>query len=98
MKCPTCQGEGVIINRGYIHEHSEPCPRCKGTGNLKEPEHIERMEEERLQLAERLVKLTLFTLSPEMGQLDRIDQILLCRQGIHMAKYLEVLNARIDRA
>lgn len=100
MKCTTCNGSGNVgVIRGVAHE-ALPCPTCHGTGNLKtkQEDYVERMKEERIQLVERLARLTLFTMSPQMETLATIDQVLLCKQGLHMAKYLEVLNARIERA
>jgi len=31
MKCPTCKGAGTI--RDLIHEVTDPCDLCEGTGN-----------------------------------------------------------------
>jgi RecJ-like exonuclease len=96
MKCTTCNGSGRVTAEASVSQ----CPTCHGTGNLKtkQEDYVERMKEERIQLVERLARLTLFTMSPQMETLATIDQVLLCKQGLHMAKYLEVLNARIERA
>lgn len=56
-----------------------------------------RAKEEFSQLMDRLIKLTVFMLSPSFDDLDPIEQILLIKQAMAMSQYAEVLRVRISR-
>ena len=60
--------------------------------------HIERMQAELNQLAERLLKLDAFTNSEAFLKLPEVDRTDLLDQGILMAKYRNKLKDRLQRA
>lgn len=65
----------------------------------KSSTYMERMEEERLQLHERLQRLQVFTQSHQFEcGLDETEQSDLLNQASAMKLYLEILDRRIDRA
>jgi len=68
-------------------------------GATKEiPAHVQRMQEEREQLADRLTKLKAFIDGDKFAALEATDQGMMVRQSHHMGFYLETLDARIERA
>lgn len=61
--------------------------------------HIERMEEELAQLADRLAKLSLFIASsPIFPQLPGDEKQLMREQREHMIAYHDTLETRLDLA
>lgn len=60
------------------------------------PSHQKRVIVERDELKIKLDKLITFINSDLFKKLKKYDQHLLCDQNICMAKYLEILNARIN--
>jgi len=35
VKCPTCNGKGVVARKGPLAAGEKQCPNCKGTGKIK---------------------------------------------------------------
>jgi len=61
--------------------------------------HIDRMEEELIQLGEREKSLTSFIFNNEkFDALGRREQVLMIQQVGLMAQYCRILNERISRA
>jgi len=61
------------------------------------PEHVQRVHTERRELFEKLEKLEAFIAGPAIGELDKVDAMLLELQASAMRQYLEILVRRLNR-
>jgi len=57
----------------------------------------DRLRQERAELALRLEALIEFMKGDQVFQIPGPDQVLLLDQSVHMAKYLKVLDERVER-
>jgi hypothetical protein len=81
-----------------MREMADHFPELKKKVTMMKPlqPHQERVLAERDQLSERLEKLLAFFNSEIFSQVDWLEQSRMKRQAIHMERYLNVLNERIQ--
>jgi len=80
-----------------LHEQGNrpPAPGAAHHGYSAMQPHQQRVVDEKAELDERLRKLMTFTITPTFAGLDEAERNRLARQAETMAKYSEILGARI---
>jgi hypothetical protein len=59
-------------------------------------EHVKRMQEERIQLNDKITAIEKFIYSnDDFDNIPKNDQYLMIEQRVHMLSYLKVLDARL---